>query len=107
MTLTDYRPTAVEQIVSELTHRGHSDYVGAAKLTTVRLHLHNFTMLQAMTEEASINRSHMHNHLISAGIEAVLADLPDDARQRVEKRRDECLSGLMQARSVHDEGEES
>lgn len=99
----DTQPTAVEQIVSELTHRGHSDYIGAAKLTTVRLHLNNFTMLQAMCEEASISRSHMHNHLVAAGIEAVWQDLPEDARQRVEERRNACLAGLMKARQIHDE----
>lgn len=98
----DYRPTAVEQIVSELTHRGHSEYMGAAKITSVRLHLHNYTMLQAMAEEASITRSHMHNHLIAAGIEAVFDHLPEDAKERVVSRRNQFLTGLMEAQNVDD-----
>jgi len=91
------QPSPAEMIVAELTHRGTSEYVGAAQLVSIRLHTSNFTTLQAMAEEAGVSRSHFHNHLLAAGIEAVWEELPQDVRDRVEERRAAILKGLIDA----------
>lgn len=104
--MTTNQPSPAEMIVAELTHRGSSEYVGAAQPVSIRLHLSNYTMLQAMAEEAGVARSHFHNHLIAAGIEAVWSDLPEDVRQRIEKRRSDILGGLVKAGKLEAYSEE-
>ena len=99
----NYQPSAVEMTVAELPHRGESDYIGAAKLVSARLQLSNFTVLQAMTEQAGISRSHMLNHLLSAGIDAVMSELPEAARQEVLERRNKVLNGLLTAGNLNDD----
>jgi hypothetical protein len=98
----DYQPTPSEQLINELTHRGESTYVGASQHVSARLHLSNYTMLQAMTEEAGTSRNQVINQLIATGIDSVLLALPDDAMARIEERRKGILAGLVKANNLEE-----
>lgn len=74
----DERPTALDQLVSELNHTGKSQYFGLLFPVTARLHPHLYGMLEVLTHHAGTVRNKVLNQLLEVGIEATLNALPDE-----------------------------
>lgn len=75
----DFIPSAAEQLASELSGTGKSQYTGLLFPVPTRLQLNIYSMVEALTHRAGTSRNKLMNQLLQAGIEAVMNELDDEA----------------------------
>ena len=84
-------PTALDQLVSELSHSGKSQYLGLLFPVPTRLRVHLYGMVEALTHHAGTSRNKLMNQLVEVGIEATLKALPETVVQQIQERADETI----------------
>ena len=84
-------PTALDQLVSELSHSGKSQYVGLLFPVPTRLQVNLFGMVEALTHHAGTSRNKLMNQLVEVGIDATLAALPEAVVQQLQERAGEVI----------------
>ena len=88
--------TALQQLVSELSHSGKSQYVGILFPVPTRLQANLFGMVEALTHHAGTSRNKLMNQLVEVGIEATLKALPESVVQQIEEQANSALSTAME-----------
>lgn len=86
-----FRPTALDQIVSELNHSGKSQYSGLLYQIPVRLQADLYAMVEVLTRRAGTSRNKIVNQLVEVGIEATLGALPEGVEQELLKLQGERM----------------
>ena len=88
--------TALQQLVSELSHSGKSQYVGILFPVPTRLQANLFGMVEALTHHAGTSRNKLMNQLVEVGIEATLKALPESVVQQIEEQANSALNTAME-----------
>ena len=88
--------TALQQLVSELSHSGKSQYVGILFPVPTRLQANLFGMVEALTHHAGTSRNKLMNQLVEVGIEATLKALPESVVQQIEEQANSALHTAME-----------
>ena len=88
--------TALQQLVSELSHSGKSQYVGILFPVPTRLQANLFGMVEALTHHAGTSRNKLMNQLVEVGIEATLKALPESVVQQIEEQANSALHTVME-----------
>ena len=87
--------TALQQLVSELSHSGKSQYVGILFPVPTRLQANLFGMVEALTHHAGTSRNKLMNQLVEVGIEETLKALPESVVQQIEEQANSALHTAM------------
>lgn len=98
-------PTALDQLLSELTHSGKSQYVGLLFPVPTRLKAHLFGMVEALTHQAGTSRNKLMNQLVEVGIQATLEALPQEVVQQLEQRSGEVIRAAFEKNAGLERGE--
>ena len=88
--------TALQQLVSELSHSGKSQYVGILFPVPTRLQANLFGMVEALTHHAGTSRNKLMNQLVEVGIEVTLNALPESVVQQIEEQANSALHTAME-----------
>ena len=88
--------TALQQLVSELSHSGKSQYVGILFPVPTRLQANLFGMVEALTHHAGTSRNKLMNQLVEVGIEATLKALPESVVQQIEQQANSALHTALE-----------
>ena len=88
--------TALQQLVSELSHSGKSQYVGILFPVPTRLQANLFGMVEALTHHAGTSRNKLMNQLVEVGIEATLKALPESVVQQIEEQANSALHTALE-----------
>ena len=88
--------TALQQLVSELSHSGKSQYVGILFPVPTRLQANLFGMVEALTHHAGTSRNKLMNQLVEVGIEATLESLPESVVRQIEEQANSALHTAME-----------
>ena len=88
--------TALQQLVSELSHSGKSQYVGILFPVPTRLQANLFGMVEALTHHAGTSRNKLMNQLVEVGIEETLKALPESVVQQIEEQANSALNTAME-----------
>ena len=88
--------TALQQLVSELSHTGKSQYVGILFPVPTRLQANLFGMVEALTHHAGTSRNKLMNQLVEVGIEETLKALPESVVQQIEEQANSALHTAME-----------
>ena len=88
--------TALQQLVSELSHSGKSQYVGILFPVPTRLQAYLFGMVEALTHHAGTSRNKLMNQLVEVGIEETLKALPESVVQQIEEQANSALHTAME-----------
>ena len=88
--------TALQQLVSELSHTGKSQYVGILFPVPTRLQANLFGMVEALTHHAGTSRNKLMNQLVEVGIEATLKALPESVVQQIEEQANSALHTALE-----------
>ena len=88
--------TALQQLVSELSHSGKSQYVGILFPVPTRLQANLFGMVEALTHHAGTSRNKLMNQLVEVGIEVTLNALPESVVQQIEEQANSALNTAME-----------
>ena len=88
--------TALQQLVSELSHSGKSQYVGILFPVPTRLQANLFGMVEALTHHAGTSRNKLMNQLVEVGIEATLESLPESVVRQIEEQANSALNTAIE-----------
>lgn len=88
--------TALDQLVSELSHTGKSQYLGILFPVPTRLQANLFGMVEALTHHAGTSRNKIMNQLVEVGIEATLSALPKSVLHQLEEQANLALNTAME-----------
>ena len=88
--------TALQQLVSELSHSGKSQYVGILFPVPTRLQANLFGMVEALTHHAGTSRNKLMNQLVEVGIEVTLNALPESVVQQIEEQANSALNTAIE-----------
>ena len=88
--------TALQQLVSELSHSGKSQYVGILFPVPTRLQANLFGMVEALTHHAGTSRNKLMNQLVEVGIEATLKALPESVVHQIEEQANLALNTAIE-----------
>ncbi len=88
--------TALQQLVSELSHSGKSQYVGILFPVPTRLQANLFGMVEALTHHAGTSRNKLMNQLVEVGIDATLKALPESVVQQIEQQANSALHTALE-----------
>ena len=88
--------TALQQLVSELSHTGKSQYVGILFPVPTRLQANLFGMVEALTHHAGTSRNKLMNQLVEVGIDATLKALPESVVQQIEQQANSALHTALE-----------
>ena len=88
--------TALQQLVSELSHSGKSQYVGILFPLPTRLQANLFGMVEALTHHAGTSRNKLMNQLVEVGIDATLKALPESVVQQIEQQANSALHTALE-----------
>ena len=88
--------TALQQLVSELSHSGKSQYVGILFPVPTRLQANLFGMVEALTHHAGTSRNKLMNQLVEVGIEETLKALPESVVQQIEEQANSALHTALE-----------
>ena len=88
--------TALQQLVSELSHSGKSQYVGILFPVPTRLQANLFGMVEALTHHAGTSRNKLMNQLVEVGIEETLKALPESVVRQIEEQANSALHTAME-----------
>ena len=88
--------TALQQLVSELSHSGKSQYVGILFPVPTRLQANLFGMVEALTHHAGTSRNKLMNQLVEVGIEETLKALPESVVQQIEEQANSALNTAIE-----------
>ena len=88
--------TALQQLVSELSHTGKSQYVGILFPVPTRLQANLFGMVEALTHHAGTSRNKLMNQLVEVGIEETLKALPESVVQQIEEQANSALNTAIE-----------
>ena len=88
--------TALQQLVSELSHSGKSQYAGILFPVPTRLQANLFGMVEALTHHAGTSRNKLMNQLVEVGIEETLKALPESVVQQIEEQANSALHTAME-----------
>ena len=88
--------TALQQLVSELSHSGKSQYVGILFPVPTRLQANLFGMVEVLTHHAGTSRNKLMNQLVEVGIEETLKALPESVVQQIEEQANSALHTAME-----------
>lgn len=88
--------TALQQLVSELSHSGKSQYVGILFPVPTRLQANLFGMVEALAHHAGTSRNKLMNQLVEVGIEATLKALPESVVHQIEEQANLALHTAME-----------
>ena len=88
--------TALQQLVSELSHSGKSQYVGILFPVPTRLQANLFGMVEALTHHAGTSRNKLMNQLVEVGIEVTLNALPESVVQQIEEQANYALNTAIE-----------
>lgn len=78
--------TVAQMVAAEVSNHGESRYVGVLFQIPLRLPLHTYSMVEALTKRSGISRNKIVNRLLDAGIEAVIAELDEMVVMDIEKQ---------------------
>lgn len=84
-------PSALDQLVSELSHTGKSQYTGMLFPVPTRLQAHLYGLVEALTHHAGTSRNKLMNQLVEVGLQATLEALPEDLVRQLQERSGEIL----------------
>jgi len=88
---TQYEPTALDQLVSELSQSGKSQYIGLLFPVPTRLKANLYGMVEALTHQAGTSRNKLMNQLVEVGIQSTLEALPQEIVHQLEQRASEVI----------------
>ena len=88
--------TALQQLVSELSHSGKSQYVGILFPVPTRLQANLFGMVEALTHHAGTSRNKLMNQLVEVGIEVTLNALPESVVYQIEEQANSALNTAIE-----------
>ena len=88
--------TALQQLVSELSHSGKSQYVGILFPVPTRLQANLFGMVEALTHHAGTSRNKLMNQLVEVGIEETLKALPESVVRQIEEQANSALNTAIE-----------
>lgn len=88
--------TALQQLVSELSYSGKSQYVGILFPVPTRLQANLFGMVEALTHHAGTSRNKLMNQLVEVGIDATLKALPESVVQQIEQQANSALHTALE-----------
>lgn len=77
-------PSALDLLVSELSHTSKSQYIGLVFPVPTRLQPQLFGYVEALTHRAGTSRNKLMNQLVEVGVNATLQALPNNVRQQIE-----------------------
>ena len=88
--------TALQQLVSELSHSGKSQYVGILFPVPTRLQANLFGMVEALTHHAGTSRNKLMNQLVEVGIEETLKALPESVVHQIDEQASSALNTAIE-----------
>ena len=82
----DVFPTAAQQLASEVSGNGKSQYIGLLFPVPTRLTINIYSMVEALTQRAGTSRNKLVNQLLETGIEAVMKELDKDVADDIREQ---------------------
>lgn len=98
-------PSALDQLVGDLSHSGKSQYSGVLFAVPTRLQADLYGMVEALTQHAGTSRNKIMNQLVQVGIEATLDALPNEIVTQLNKRAGEVISTAIQKNTDLESGD--
>lgn len=91
-----FKPTALDQLVTELNHSGKSQYIGVLFPVPTRLQLNLYGMVEALTHHAGTSRNKIMNQLVEVGIQATLDALPEEVVIQLQERCGQVIGAAIE-----------
>ena len=83
---------AADQVAAIVEGRGENSYIGATKVTSVRMPLHLAVKLQALAHKSGKTRNAMMVNLLEVGLEEVFQRLTPETLAQLQDLESEALS---------------
>lgn len=90
------KPTTGEMLARMIADTGNSKFTSLAKLTSVRVPLHDLSLIDAIAAKTDSSRQKVMVLLLRAGLEEVIDKMTEDDVRMIELRRSVILSNLME-----------
>ena len=92
----DVFPTAAQQLASEVSGNGKSQYIGLLFPVPTRLTINIYSMVEALTQRAGTSRNKLVNQLLETGIEAVMKELDKDVADDIREQAGIVTSAALE-----------